>query len=443
MDRKKQAGSPALTRRGFIGSAAAAGAAASGLLPFARAWAQSSPFRPEDGARLTMMRLNPFITSEGVALRANVEAFSEATGVPIKLQEEWIDDVQPRSVVAANTGVGPDLVFGLNAHGQQFPDSCLDITDVADYLGGKYGGWMPLSEAYGRNGGRWIQIPLCVNGNYINYRISHIEKAGFGEVPGDTDGFLELVKALKASGNPAGFALGRASGDGNAWMHWALWSHGARVLDEGNNVVLDSPEAVAACDYVKLLHASFVNGTESWLDGHNNKAFLGGQVSMTNNGISIYAAAQREPQYADIAADMDHAYYPIGPIGRPTELHIAYPILAFGFTEYPNACKALIAFLLERENYSTWSSESKGYLTHTLQGYDDLPVWEEDPKRRVFRDATARSLPFSHAGAVSVEASGILSDFVVVDMFGQVVTGQLSSADAVKEAARRAKRIFR
>ena len=48
-----------------------------------------------------------------------------------------------------------------------------------------------------------------------------IEKAGFKEIPKDTAGFMELMKALKAKSVPGGFALGRASGDGNAWVHWA------------------------------------------------------------------------------------------------------------------------------------------------------------------------------------------------------------------------------
>jgi hypothetical protein len=35
-----------------------------------------------------------------------------------------------------------------------------------------------------------------------------------------------------------------------------------------------------------------VPGTLSWLDPNDNKAFLDGQVSVTNNGISIYYAAK-------------------------------------------------------------------------------------------------------------------------------------------------------
>ena len=32
--------------------------------------------------------------------------------------------------------------------------------------------------------------------------------------------------------SPSGFALGHASGDGNGWLHWLLWSHGGYLVDK-------------------------------------------------------------------------------------------------------------------------------------------------------------------------------------------------------------------
>ena len=437
-------------RRSFLKTAAAAGGAALAgpqLLGFAEAWARQSPFKPESGARLSINRATRFFEAEGEAYFAVRDAFTRATGVKVIVQEEWIDDIQPKSVVSANAGVGTDMTMGLNAHAQQFPDACVDVTDVADYLGGKYG-WMPLSEVYGKNPatGRWIQIPTMVNGNYPNYRISHMNAAGFSEFPGDTDGFLELCRALKAKGTPAGFTFGHATGD-SAWLYWLLFTFGGKILDSGNKVALDSPESVAALEYGKKLHAAFISGTESWHDGSNNKAFLAEEVSLTSNGASIYGAAVRgagkDPNMAKIRDDMDHAHYPVGPAGRPTELPVMYSTNAFKHTKYPEACKAFLAFFLEADNFRTWSSGGQAYVTHTLQAHDDAPVWSADPKYAPYRDATRRGVAFSYDGPVSVEAAGIFSDFVVADMFGEVVTGQKSPPEAAKDAARRAQRLMR
>jgi multiple sugar transport system substrate-binding protein len=101
------------------------------------------------------------------------------------------------------------------------------VTDVADYLGKKYGGWVPSAEAYGKGSGtKWIDIPICYTGSLMNYRISSMQKAGFKEFPKTTADFLEYTKAMKRNNTPGGMAFGHASGDGNTWIHWCLW--GAR-----------------------------------------------------------------------------------------------------------------------------------------------------------------------------------------------------------------------
>ena len=99
-----------------------------------------------------------------------------------------------------------------------------------------------------------------------------------------------------------GFALGHASGDGNAWTHWLLWAHGGKLVDKNDKVALDSAETRAALEYCKQLYATFAPGTISWNDSFNNKAFLSGRISLTNNGISIYAAAQRNAAKGDAKA---------------------------------------------------------------------------------------------------------------------------------------------
>ena len=78
---------------------------------------------------------------------------------------------------------------------------------------------------------------------------------------------------------------------------------------------------------------------------------------------------------------MNHAYLPVGPVGKPTELHLMFPMLAMNYTKYPQACKALIAFMLEADNSIRGSSAAQGYLTHCLNAYDANPVWTADPKR--------------------------------------------------------------
>jgi multiple sugar transport system substrate-binding protein len=351
--------------------------------------------------------------------------------------------MQPKASVAANTGQGPDIAWGLHSLPHLFPDKCLEVGDVADYLGKKYGGWFPAPEATCRVKGKWIAIPTAVNGGYINYRISSIKKAGFSTFPDKTDGFLELCKAMKANNTPAGFALGHASGDGNAWIHWLLWSHGSYLVDDKEKIIINSPETVKALEYAKKLTETFIPGCASWNDSSNNKAFLSGDLHLTSNGISIYVGAKADKALNPIADDMDHAKFPIGPIGKPQELQLTFPMLAFKYTKVPNAAKAFMAFVLEAENYNPWLEAAGGYLTHPLVAYDSNPIWTKDPKNVVFKDAARNMLPASGIGPVNEKAAAAIADFLLLDMVANYCTGREDIKGSIAIAERQAKRIYR
>ena len=436
-----------ITRRTLLGSATAAVAAGAltgpALLDWAKAWAQTAPWKPEKGATLSLLRWKYFVQSEDDQFVKLIDAFTQATGVKVTISRESYEDVQPKASVAANTGAGQDMFWGLYSLPHLFPQKCLDVTDVADYLGKKYGGWVETAQKYGKSGNKWIAIPVCYSGNMLNYRIDASNKAGFSKFPTKADEFLEYAKAMKKNNTPGGFALGHASGDGNAWVHWCLWANGGNVVDKNDKVIINSPETEKALTYSKQLFETMIPGTASWNDASNNKAFLAGEIYWTGNGISIYAAAKKDPTKNDIAKDMDHAVWPIGPAGKPTELHLMYPILAMTYTKYPQACKALMAFMLEADQFNKWLEASQGYLTHCLNAYDKNPIWTSDPKNTVFGEAAKRTLTAGGLGSVGEKAAAAISDFVVLDMFASFCTGREDAKGAIKIAERQLQRIYR
>lgn len=431
-------------RRSLIKGGAALGlGAGTGLLDFAKAWAQTAPWKPEAGAQLSMLRWKYFVQSEDDAFVKMIEAFTAAAGVKVQISRESYEDVQPKASVAANTGAGPDMFWGLYSLPHLFPQKCVDVSDVADYLGKKYGGWVDSAVQYSQSGGKWIGIPVCYSGNLMNYRVSVMQKAGFKEFPKTTDEFLEYAKATKANGSPGGFALGHASGDGNGWIYWCLWAFGGNHVDKNDKVTINSPETEKALNYAKALYDQMVPGTVAWNDSFNNKAFLANEISWTNNGISIYVAANNDPTKKEIAEDMNHAYMPVGPVGKPTELHLMYPVLAMNHTKYPMACKALMAFMLEAANFNPWIESARGYLTHCLNAYDSNPVWTADPKRTVYRDVAKRSLTAGGQGSVGEKAAAAIADFVILDMFASFCTGRDDAKSAMRVAERQLTRIYR
>ncbi|MBI3699882.1 MAG: ABC transporter substrate-binding protein [Afipia sp.] len=421
--------------------AAAATMSADQLLGHAKAWAQASQWKPEPGAKINFLRWKRFVEAEDVAFMKIVDAFQKATGVTINVSNESFDDIQPKASVAANTGQGLDMVWGLYSLPFLFPEKCVDVSDVAEYLGKKYGGWAPSGEAYGKMGNKWIGIPVASSGGLVNYRIAAMQKCGFKEFPKDLGGFQELIKGLKANGTPAGMALGHATGDANGWLAWALWAHNAYTVDKDNKVTINSPETAKALDYVKSLYENFIPGTVSWNDSSNNKAFLAGQLHLTTNGISIYVAAKKENPA--IAADMDHAHLPVGISGQVREQHLGFPILIFNFTKYPQACKAFTAFLMEGPQFNPWIEAAQGYLSHFLLAYDANPIWTADPKNTPYRDVAKLATTPAGRGTLNESAAAAIADFVVVDMFANYCTGRDDLKGAMASAERQFKRIYR
>lgn len=429
------------TRRDVLRTGAMLTAAAGGnLAAWAEAWAQEQPFKPEPGAKLRFLRWSRFLEAEDQATRANIAAFTKATGVEVAIDNEWQDDIQPKAAVAASSGAGPDLIWALHTVPHLFPDKLLDVSDVADYAGRKGGGWYPLLEAYCKSGGRWVAIANVVIGVLPVYRISHVKAAGFDAFPADTDGFLKLCQNLKANRTPAGFTFGKAPSDGNSFTHWLLWSHGGKVTDEAGKVAIDRPETLRALDYARALRETFPEGVLGWNDANNNQAFLSGNVSLTNNSVSIYGKAKADK--LPFADDIDHGLWPVGPAGRPGELHLVYPMIAFKYTKYPNAAKALLAFMMEKAQYDALLEGSVGYLSQSLRAFEANPVWTSDPRIRNFKEVAARGVPVSHPAPVTPQAAAIFADFVVIDMFSDTVSGQLSPKEAVAKAARRVQRLM-
>jgi len=437
-----------INRRRFLeGSAGVATAATLGtgaLFPSIVS-AQTLDIKPEKGAHLRVLRWSRFVQDDIDAYLFNVKKFTEKTGIPVRVDNEGWEDVRPKAAVAANTGAGPDIILSTNDDANLYPDKLLDVTDVATYLGKKYGGWYPAGEEFNRPDGKhWIALPLGAAGSMMVYRESVVKSAGFDTFPKDTDGFLKMFQGVKAKGMPGGMALGNATGDG-LWCNWLIWAFGGKLVDKDNKVVIDSPETMKALEYGKELYATFIPGTLSWLDPSNNKAFLDGQISVTNNGISIYVAAKNspEPKLQEMAKDIQHAAFPIGPVGVPTESHLYFNQMIMKYTKYPHAAKAFLQFMMEKEQFDPWLTGAQGYVSPPLAFYAKSAIWTADPKNLPYRDAVKNLRPAGYAGKLGYASAGAAADFIVVNMVAEAVSGAKSPKEAMERAQKRAERYYK
>jgi multiple sugar transport system substrate-binding protein len=435
-----------MKRRDFLKiTGAVAGSALIGREALAQAKAPTWNSQVEKGAKLRVMRWKRFVAGDEELWMQNTKKFSEKYGVEVRVDNEGYEDIRPKAAVAANVGSGPDIILGWYDDAHLYPDKLLPVTDVAEYLGKKYGGWYPVCRDYGMRGKEWIALPFGANGGAYVYRKSHVQAAGFDKFPTTTADYLKLAKAMHANKTPVSHALGHAAGDATTWCYWLVWAHGGKLVDTNSNVVIDSPETIAALEYAKELYGTFVPGTLSWNDSSNNKAFIDGQISCTNNSISIYYAAKnsKDEKLQQMAQDIECTDWPIGPVGKPTQLHQITQAMIFKYSKYPKAAKEYVRFMMEAEQYMPWQTASIGFVMQPLRAYEKNPLWTDQPKAAVFRDMLSKMNHHGHAGKLGYASAGSISDFIIVDMVAEAASGQQTPKDAAKRAAARAERYYK
>ncbi|SDB72411.1 ABC transporter substrate-binding protein [Belnapia rosea] len=435
-----------LTRRATfaLGAAALAGPAF-GQSAIPRRDVTPPRLPPEQGASLRIIRPARFVEPDEVIFRRNAQAFQDRYNIPVRVDFVGWEDIRPQTAVVANTGSGPDIVIGWADDPHIYEDKVVEVSDIAEYLGQRYGGWMFLAEKYGKKdrSQTWLGLPIGGNIGPANYRLSALKQAGFDAIPQDHANFLKLCQALRQAGKPAGFALGNAVGDGNGFANWLLWSHGAMLVDEDGKVAINSRETVNALTYLKELYPTFINGTLSWSDTSNNRAFSAQEIWLTANGVSLYFAVKNDPNTRAIAEDMDHALMPRGLASAPPHSATVMNAMVFRHTRYPNAAKAFLAFMMEAEQYDPWLLGCLGYWAHPLNAYKQSAVWTSDPKLAVFADTM--NMPFwsGYRGPISLASGAVAADYVLIQMCASVASGQATPEAAAREAERRARRHYR
>jgi multiple sugar transport system substrate-binding protein len=444
------------TRRDSLIVGAGAVASAAALRPGAAAAAIPAanvppPHQPiEAGASLRIIRPTKFVDPDETVWNENTAKFIKATGVQVRTDFVGWEDIRAQVAVAARTGAGPDVVVGWANDPHLYTEKIIDMTELADYLGKKYGGWMPLAEIYGKKFGtsQWIALPMGHGGGALVYRKSWVNEAGYSSMPTDHDKFLDLCRKLQKNGHPSGMALGNSQGDGNGTATWLLWSHGAYQVDEKNVVTINSKETIEALKYGAELYKTFIPGTLSWLDPSNNKAFLAEEVSVTPNGVSIYFVAKTDgakgnATMAKIAADIEHSRMPGFWQGRAPESANTLNAMVFKHTKYPNAAKEYLRFMMEAEQYDTWLTQCLGYWAHPLQAFDQSDCWKQDPKILPYRDAGRMTFYDGYKGPISAAAAAATAEYILVQMCASVCAGQATPEAAAKEADRRLNRIYK
>jgi multiple sugar transport system substrate-binding protein len=366
-------------------------------------WVRGSDYVPVSD-QLIRTKLNEQAQKD-LGLRINLEAVDGLT-------------IQARVTSSVQSGTGPDIISAINNWAQLYADSVADVSDVAEEIGKAQGGYYETSKAIAYDGKKWLAVPNTIVGLQIVNRTSWWKEIGFDaeNYPRTWDEWRAAGKTLKAKGRPLGQTLGHAFGDANAFWYPYLWSWGGKEVEaDGKTVVLNSKETIESVKFaVALWKEACDEGALAWDDSGNNRAFLAGTISATNNGASIYLEAKKKPDSyltADgkpLRDDCFHTALPKGPGGQ-FSYHVPFADMVMRYGKNQKAAKDFLT--------------QQGFSVGPTKMWEKHKLWKDDPIMAPFRTAAESGRFAGYAGPAGRKAAEVISKYLISDMYAKAVQG--------------------
>src|SRR6266568_1963429 len=395
------------------------------------------------GTTLHWVRQSDYVPASDQLIRTKInEQCQKDLGIKINL--EGVDGltIQARVTAAVQAGSGPDIIQAITNWAQLYAASVADVSDVAEEIGKTQGGFYETSRAVANDGSKWIAVPFTIVGLQIVNRTSWWSEIGYGpeKYPQTWEEWREAGKKLKAKGRPLGQTLGHAFGDGPAFWYPYLWSWGGKEVEaDGKTVVLNSPGTVESVKFaVGLWKDACDEGAFAWDDSGNNRAFLAGAISATNNGASIYLEAKKKPDSyltengKPLKDDCFHTPLPKGPAGN-FSWHVPTADMVMGNSKNQKAAKEFLAWFHSEKIYDQWFASQQGFSVGPTKMWENHTLWKNDPVMAPFRTAAESGRFAGYAGPANRKAAEVISKYILTDMYAKAVQG-MPAEDAVKSA---------
>src|ERR1700730_16424688 len=364
----------------------------------------------------------------------------KALGIKLTVEMINANDSQARITAAVQSGGGPDIIMAVNNWPQLYAESAADISDVAEEVGKAQGGYYDVSRLVAHDGKKWIAMPWALGGGLLTNRKSWFAEIGYGDgkFPETWDDYRAAGKKLKAAGHPFGQTAGHTFGDAPSFWYPFLWAFGGQeIAADGKTVALKSKETIESVKYaVAFWQECCDEGGLSWDDSSNNRAFLAGTVSSTNNGASIYIEAKRKPdsyqteQGKPLKDDTFHTRLPKGPAGQfiyPTP----FTSMLMSYSKNQKAAKDFLRWVSSKPVFGEWFTSQQGFCTGPTKDWEQDPVWNVDPILLPFKDVGRISTRYAgHAGPSGRGAAETVTKYIITDMYAKAIQG-MAPGDAV------------
>jgi multiple sugar transport system substrate-binding protein len=382
------------------------------------------------------LRWADFVPASDVLLKGPItQECQKATGIRLNLETINANDLQARITSAIQSGTGADIIHTIGNWPQLYAESLADAGDVAEEIGKGQGGYYDVSKLVATVGNKWIGVPWAFVGTLVAYRKSWFDEIGYNTFPETWDALRDAGKKLKAKGRPIGQTAGHTFGDAPQWWYPYLWSWGGKEVEaDGKTVVLNSRETLESVKFaVGFWKDTCDEGGLAWDDSSNNRAFLAGSISATNNGASIYIEAKRKPEAyqtengTPMWKDILHARMPKGPGGQ---FNYAGPHthMLMGYSKNQKAAKDFLRWMHSKPVFAEWFTSQQGYADGATRDWEKDKVWDADPVMLPFRDIPPFGRLAGYAGPPNRKAAEVVTKYIITDMYAKAIQGMPADA---------------
>jgi ABC-type glycerol-3-phosphate transport system substrate-binding protein len=401
---------------------------------------------------LSILLWSHFVPSADTWFDKFAKDWGKKVGVDVKVDHIALADVPAQIASEIQAGQGHDMMQYI-ATLSQFEPGVLDMKDVTDECNKRFGQQLEICKesSFNPNTGTYYAFAPGWVPDPGNYRKSLWEPVGMADGPSTWDDLLKGTTEIKKSkGIQVGLGMSQEL-DSNMATHALMWSFGGSVQDANEKVILNSPEVIAAVEYMtKLYQQAMTPEVFSWNAASNNQGLIAGKLSYILNSLSAWRTAQEVNP--DVSKDVFFTKALKGPKAALAAQHVLYNWILPKHSGNVDAAKEFLFHYTS--NFASASYASKMYDFPAWPKLSpDLPAWlKKDPfgatpaDKLSFlgstQDAAKWSASIGHPGPSSPAIGEVLGTYLIPNMFAKAARGELTPEQTVAQTQTQVEAVF-
>ena len=296
-------------------------------------------------------------------LRLMVDAYQAANpGVEIELLELPYANLYERAVISMREGSGAyDVVLMDDTWATEFMSNGW-LADLDALGGGADADFIATTVAashYPFGGGTLYALPMVGNVELFAYRADLFDAHGLAHPPASWDAVVEAAATLSDAGvvDHGVVYRGQKANPIVTGFLPILWAHGARLIDEDGQAMLDTPEAVAALELYLSLRPYAPEDVVVWNSSEVRDALQTGRAAISIEVWPSWIPAMDDPEVSDVVGLMEITAAP-GQVEGPAPMLGAWLLAVPADAPNPEGGRAFIDFVTNAENQERLALEA-------------------------------------------------------------------------------------